>query len=362
MLERFNVRPEDQVLVDHEALQRTVTDLFVACDVPATEAEAGADVLVTADLRGVETHGVSNMLRQYIGWFRNGAFNPRPAWTIVRETPGTAVIDGDRGLGILQGGPAMQLAIEKARTVGVGVVTMRNSGHLGPIGHFAYQAAQQEMIGVCMTASSLLILPTFGAVPRYGTNPIAFAAPSKSEPFLLFDAAMSSVASNKIGLARRVGANMEPGWIAEPDGTPIMEERPAPAAGGFSLLPLGGTREQGSHKGYGMGLFVEVMTTLLAGAIPRMIEPETKPRHTFIAYDIAAFDEVEHFKETMDQMLQTLRATPPAPGHDRVLYPGLPEHESEEQRRERGIPLHREVVDWFDTITAELGVSRLVTS
>ena len=360
MLERFSVRAEDQVLVDHEALRRTVADLFVACGVPDGDAAAGADVLVTADLRGVETHGVSNMLRQYIGWFRTGVHNPRPAWTIVRETRGTATIDGDRGLGILQGGPAMQLAIDKAHEVGVGTVTMRNSGHLGPIGHFAYQAAEQGMVGMCMTASSLLIVPTFGALPRYGTNPIAFAAPARSQPFMLFDAAMSTVASNKIGLARRVGADMEPGWIAEPDGTPIMEERPAPT-GSFSLLPLGGTREQGSHKGYGLGLLVEVMTTLLAGAVPRMVERDTKPRHSFIAYNIAAFTDVDQFKDTMDRMLRTLTETPPAPGHERVLYPGLPEHETESRRRATGIPLHREVIDWFNGITDELSVARLET-
>jgi LDH2 family malate/lactate/ureidoglycolate dehydrogenase len=360
MLERFSVPAADQVRVDHEALRRTIADLFVACGVGEAEARAGADVLVMADLRGVETHGCSNMLRQYIGWFRTGVHNPQPNWTVLHETPGTATIDGDRGLGILQGGPAMQLAIDKARDVGVGVVTMRNSGHLGPIGHFSYQAAEHDMIGICMTASSLLIVPTFGALPRYGTNPIAFAAPARSHPFMLFDAAMSSVASNKIGLARRVGANMEPGWIAEPDGTPIMDERPAPS-GEFSLLPLGGTREQGSHKGYGLGLFVEVMTTLLAGAVPRMIERDTKPRHCFIAYNIAAFTDLDWFKETMDQMLQTLVDTPTAPGHDRVLYPGLPEHETEQQRRANGIPLHREVIDWFNGITDELGVDRLET-
>lgn len=360
MLERFSVPPEDQVRVDHEALRRTVADLFVACNVPVAEAWAGADVLVTADLRGVETHGVSNMLRQYIDWFRDGIHNPRPDWTIVHESRATATIDGDRGLGILQGGPAMQLAIDKARDVGVGNVTMRNSGHLGPIGHFAYQAAEQGLIGMCMTASSLLIVPTFGAVPRYGTNPIAFAAPARTQPFMLFDAAMSTVASNKIGLARRVGADMEPGWIAEPDGTPIMEERPAPT-GSFNLLPLGGTREQGSHKGYGLGLLVEVMTTLLAGAIPRMIERDTKPRHSFIAYNIEDFTDLDFFTDTMDRMLQTLTETPPAPGHERVLYPGLPEYETEQHRRADGIPLHREVIDWFDDITDELSVSRLVT-
>ena len=249
MLERFSVPAEDQVLVDHEALRgRSPIVRRLRC--AGGDAQAGADVLVTADLRGVETHGVSNMLRQYLTGSETGIHNPRPTWRVVHETRGTATIDGDRGLGIMQGGPAMQLAIDKARDVGVGSVTMRNSGHLGAIGHFAYQAAEADMIGMCMTASSLLIVPTFGALPRYGTNPIAFAAPASSQPFMLFDAAMSAGGQQQDRAGRRVGAHMEPGWIAEPDGTPIMQERPVPAEP--SLLPLGGTREQGSHKGYGL--------------------------------------------------------------------------------------------------------------
>lgn len=367
MLERFHVPREQEVRVADAALRRTITDLFVACGVPPEDAATGADVLTMTDLRGVETHGVSNMLRAYVGWFRDGQLNPRPARTIVKESPGTATIDGDRGLGVIQGTAAMRMAIDKARDAGVGVVTMRNSGHLGAVGHFAMQAANQDMVGICLTAMSVLVLPTFGAIPRLGTNPISIAAPARTEPFLLYDAATSTIAGNKIALARRVGADMEPGWIAAPDGTPIMERRPVPegtmyALGAHNLLPLGGTREQGSHKGYGLGLMVEVLTTVLAGAVPSMVE-EKPPlaSHHFAAYNIAAFDDVEHFKDTMDRMLQTLTETPPAPGHDRVLYPGLPEAEAEADRRATGIPLHREVIDWFNRTTDELGVPRIET-
>ena len=365
MLERFRVPHADAIRVSEAALRRAVTDIFVACGVPADDAAGGADALVMADLRGVETHGVSNMLRAYVAWFRAGQLNPRPRLTIVRETAGTVTIDGDRGLGLLQGTEAMQRAIDKARRTGVGVVTMRNSGHLGAVGHFAMQAAQQDMVGLCLTAINVLVLPTFGAVPRLGTNPISIAAPARSAPYFLYDAATSTIAGTKVGLARRVGAAMAPGWIAAADGTPVMEERPVAAdgqyaLGAYHLLPLGGTREQGSHKGYGLGLMVEVLTTLLAGGIPNMLE-DTLARHHFAAYDIAAFGEVGAFKETMDRILRTLRQTPPAPGHDRVVYPGLPEHETELDRRANGIPLHRDVVDWFDACTEELGVARLVT-
>jgi L-2-hydroxycarboxylate dehydrogenase (NAD+) len=364
MLERFHVSPEDEVRVTEAALRGTVTAIFERLGVPPDDAADGADVLVMADLRGVETHGVSNMMRTYVEWYQTGRLNPAPQWRIEREFPGTAAIDGDGGLGIMQGTKAMRLAIDKARDVGVAVVTIRNSGHLGAVGHFAMQAAQENMVGVCLTAMSVLVVPTFGAVPRLGTNPISIAAPARHKPYLLFDAATSTIAGNKIGLARRVGADMEPGWISEPDGTPIMERRPVPAGemyalGAHNLLPLGGNREQGSHKGYGLGLMVEVLCTVLGGALPSMLDPDAGSRHHFAAYNIAAFGDVERFKDTMDRMLETLEETPPTPGHEQVIYPGLPEYEAELERRATGIPLHREVIDWFNRCTDDLGLKRL---
>ena len=229
------------------------------------------DVLVSTDLRGVESHGVSNMLRHYIADFQSGAVNPRPQWTVVREALSAATIDGGGGLGVIQGPRAMRMAIAKARQTGVGVVTMRNSGHLGAVGQHAMLAARAEMIGVCMCGSWRMVLPTFGAAPRLGTNPLAIAAPAGREPFLLFDAATSSVAANKITLAQRIGANIAPGWIADGEGRPIVHEQPVPSNAAYHLLPLGGTREGGSHKGYGLGLMVEVLSSLLAGSLPSMV-------------------------------------------------------------------------------------------
>ena len=361
MLEHFQVPPGDQVRVPEQSLRTTVTAIFEKMGVPPEDAAEGADVLVMTDLRGVETHGVSNMLRSYVNWYKEGRLNPRPNWRIVRESPATATIDGDKGLGIIHGPPAMRLAMEKARNVGVGVVTMYNSDHLGAVGHHAMLAAKGDMVGVCLTAMSTLMVPTFAAEPRLGTNPISIAAPAKSEPPLLYDAATTVIAGNKLGLAARVGANLMPGWVSDTQGNPIMKEIPVPDRGEYYLLPLGGTRERGSHKGYGLSMMVEVLSTFLAGSLPDILNPSGGTRHHFAAYNIAAFTDVDTFKENLDEMLRTLRTTKPAEGHDRVVYPGLSEYEAEQERRANGIPLHKEVIQWFDDTTSELSIPRLKT-
>ena len=360
MLERFKVPKADAVRIPEGSLRQTVTSIFEKMGVSAEDSAIGADVLVMADLRGVESHGVSNMLRAYVKLYGDGKMNPRPEWKIVRESPATATIDADNGLAVILGPKAMRIAIDKARSVGIGAVTMYNAGHSGPIGHHAMLAAQEDMIGIVMTSAGVKIVPTFGAEARYGTNPIAIAAPARNEAPFLFDAATSTIAGNKLRLAERVGAKLLPGWIADRDGVPNAEETPVPADyGDFSLLPLGGTREQGSHKGYGFAMMAEIMATLLSGAVPGMLDPKSGSHHYFAAYSIDAFTDVDEFKDTMDRTLRTLRTTRPAPGHDRVLYPGLAEHEDEQDRRANGIPLHREVVQWFDDITAELSLPAL---
>ena len=362
MLERFKVPKEDEVRVAHDALNETVSSIFEKMGVSSDDAALGAEVLVATDLRGVETHGVSNMLRSYVEGYTQGTLNPRPDMRVVRETPSTANVDDDKGLAVILGPKAMQMAIDKARNVGVGVVTMSNAGHSGAIGHHAMLAAKQDMVGMTATSGGLLVVPTYGAEPRLGTNPIAIAAPAKSEPALMFDAATSAVAGNKLRLAERVGADMLPGWIAGLDGDPVMDEVKLPDRGQYFQLPLGGTRDQGSHKGYGFGLMSEVLSTMLSGDLPGMVEGVSRSsHHYFAAYNIEAFCDLDVFKDNMDQMLKTLKDTKPAPGHDRVLYPGLSEHEEEQSRRENGIPLHREVIQWFNDITAELSLPALRT-
>ncbi len=359
ILERFKVPAKDRVLVSEAALRRTVTQIFEKLGVSAEDAAEGADVLTMTDLRGVETHGVSNMLRAYVRDYKAGKLDPRPGWRLVRESPGTAVIDAERRLGIIVGPKAMRLAVDKARTVGVGVVTVYNSGHFGAIGHYAMQAASQDMVGACFTGAGLSVVPTFASKPLLGTNPIALAAPARHEAPMLFDAATSAIAGNKIRLAMRVGSPLLPGWVTDKDGTPIMEEKPVFDREDFYQAPLGGTREQGSHKGYGFALMAEVLSTLLSGALPTMLVAGSGSKNHFAAYNVEAFTDLEQFKDTMDAMLKTLRTAPPAPGEERVLYPGLSEAEEVQNRRANGIPLHKEVLQWFAECTSELGVASL---
>src|SRR5437762_9626086 len=221
ILERFKVPQKDQVLVSEGALRRTVTQIFEKLGVSADDAADAADVLTMTDLRGVETHGVSNMLRAYVRDYKAGKLDPRPGWKVVRESPGTAVIDAERRLGVIVGPKAMRLAMDKARRVGIGVVTVFNSGHFGAIGHYAMQAAQEDMVGVCFTGAGLSVVPTFATKPLLGTNPIALAAPARHEAPMLFDAATSAIAGNKIRLAIRLGSPLLPTWVTEQEGTPV---------------------------------------------------------------------------------------------------------------------------------------------
>jgi len=363
MLQRFHVPEEMAIRVDHEALRSMVKSLFEKMGVPPADASIGADVVVTADLRGVDSHGVSNMVRSYLRGYSEGMINPRPEWTIERQSPATATIDCDAGLGIIIGPKAMEIAIEKARNVGVGMVTMKNGGHMGMISYYAMQALEHDMIGVAMTAAGPGVLPTFGREPRLGTNPIAVAAPAgKGHPFVL-DIATSVVAANKLGLTRRIGSLIPGGYVTDMEGTPIMEEGPLPAQ--YRALPLGSTRELGSHKGYGLACVVEILCGILSGGgyafLPESLaNPRGHYRHMVAAYSIDAFTDVNEFKKLMDEWMQGLKETPTAPGHDRVLVPGQPEYESDLERREKGIPLHTEVIEWFQDISKELEIPYLL--
>ena len=352
--DRLRVPDEIAVRVDPDDMRVVVEGMFQRLGAPEADARRSADVLVYADVRGIDSHGVSNMMPVYVEGMRAGWINPAPVWKVVRDSPAAASVDSDQGLGLTIGPQAMQLALDKAEACGVGAVAVTNGRHFGAAGYHAALALERGMIGVAMTVGGLQVAPTFGAKAMVGLNPIAVAAPTRREAPFVFDASMSSVAGNKIALARRLGAPVAPGWIAEADGTPIMEERSVPDE--FLMLPLGATREIGSHKGYGLAVAVDILSGLLSGNGPGFEKWPGYASHHFLAYRIEAFTELDAFLEHMDSFMRGLRETPPAPGHDRVLYAGLPEHEAERERRARGIPYHPDVIDWFRKTADELGV------
>ena len=358
MLQQFRVDLDDAVFVQGDALKSTVAPIFEKMGVPADDAQLAADVLVQADLRGVDTHGVSNMLRSYITGYQNGSINPRPDWKVIRESPSTANIDSDRGLGTIVTPKAMEIAIEKAKKVGVGMVTLGNARHLGMASYHSMLALKHDMIGICMTSCPPSVVPTFGAERRLGTNPIAVAVPARNEPPFVFDAATSTVAGNKIGIARRLGSKLEPGWLADADGTPIMEEIDPPDT--YTLLPLGSTRELGSHKGYGLSCMVDILAGVLTGVGYGAVPGRPNFGHYVAAYSIDAFTDVDSFKDMMDEWLQMMKSTKPAPGQERVLVAGQPEAEVEAVRRVEGIPLHPDVIEYIRDTCSELSVPCLI--
>ena len=354
MLERFQVPETDRVIVREERILAATTAVFRKMGLDEEDAAQCADVMVMSDLRGHESHGVSNMLRRYIHDYGTGWINPHPHVRTIRESAVTATWDGDKGLGLQTGPRAMELAMEKALKYGIGSVAVQNTRHLGMLAYYPMMAAENDMIGVCMaSAGGGHMLPTFGAEPRFGTHPFSWAAPAGKMPPFVLDMATTQVAGNKLDLTRRIGSQLGPGWIANLDGTPIEDPVDVPEPGNYFMLPFGGTRERGSHKAYGIAVIVDIMSGILSGNRPGFIA-QNRYSQFVMAFNIEAFMDLDEFKADVDNLLQTLADTKPAPGHDRVLYAGLWEAEELQRRRANGIPYHREVVDWFNAISGEL--------
>lgn len=356
--ERFQVPEESAIRIQAEDMRPVVEGIFQGFGMPEADAKLSVDVLLYADIRGIDSHGVSNMVKHYEEWVGNGQLNPTPQPRVLREAPATVTIDGDCGLGLAIGPRAMKQAMEKAATCGIGAAAVVNVQHFGACAYHAALALDEDMIGVVMTTTGLCTAPTFGAEARLGSNPIGFAAPAGKEVPFIFDASLSSLPLNKVEIARRLGSEVPAGWIAAADGTPILQEQIPPED--VLILPLGGPPEGNSHKGYGLSVMTDVLAGLLAGGEPSFSEASfgsTGPIcHHFLAYRVDAFTDLGVFKETMDRFLKALRETPPAPDCERVLYAGLPEHETGIERQARGIPYHKDVIGWFREAAARYGV------
>src|SRR5213594_1488347 len=347
---------ENMTRVNHEKLTRFVSRSFEKLGVTSGDAEIAAKVLVAADLRGVDTHGVIRFSPQawYIKWLSEGSMKAKPDIKIIRETPSSALFDGDRGIGMVIGHRAMELAIRKAKESGIGMVAVRNSRHYGMSAYYAMLALPHDMVGIAMTNASRQVVPTFGREARFGTNPMCYAVPADQElPFVL-DMATTTAAAGKLELAARQGKSIPAGWALNEQAEATLDPRMAQKA--RRLLPLGGSREGGSHKGYGLAILVEILCGVLTGTMTALNTDQDPRGHFFGAIRIDAFRPVDEFKRDMDRLIHELKSTPPIEGQERVYVAGEIEFETAEERAERGIPLLPSVLKGLREVSEHVGV------
>jgi LDH2 family malate/lactate/ureidoglycolate dehydrogenase len=355
--------PEAWLCVPVTRLRNQMTEIFAGWGMNPQHAETVADVLVAADLAGIDSHGAT-LLALYEQQIRAGKASARPDIRIVRDRGAVMVIDAGASFGQVPGMLAVEGVIERAKTYGLGAATVRNSNHYGAAGVYARRIAEAGLIGI--TTSSVwrpAIVPTGGKAAMLGTNPFAFAAPTtKGRPFLL-DMATSAVAIGKLKLAIRAGQTIPVGWAVTGEGTP--QRHPTLDLADTLLLPLGGDRLHGGHKGYGLATMVEILSSALSGAaLTPLRDPQVASSdvgHFFLALDPASFrDDLEDFSDDVDRLLDALRATPAADPTISVMVAGDPEYACEDERRRSGIPMPGALIDEIRAIAGRAGAAFLL--
>ncbi|MDZ4794995.1 MAG: Ldh family oxidoreductase [Bacteroidota bacterium] len=341
-------------LFSYQHLFEFTKSVFQKIGCSDAHADTATTSLLSADLRGIDSHGVAR-LSGYIRLWEVKRVNATPDIKVIHETPSTAVVDGDSGLGLVIAPFAMQIAIEKAKQVGTGWVSVQNSNHFGIASHHAMMALPYDMMGIAMTNASPLVAPTFSIDKMLGTNPICVAAPAGKEPAFVADLATTTAANGKLEILQRKNLQTPTGWVQDKEGNPSND--PHALKTGGALLPLGGDREHGSHKGYALGAIVDIFSALLSGAnyapwvppFPAYVPmPAQQPGkgigHFLGAMRVDAFRPADEFKKSMDHWIQGFRLCKTIPGEEKVLVPGDPEREYEEERMVNGIPLLDAVV------------------
>lgn len=343
------MKEQQKVILTYNRLLSFSESVFLAMGCSPEHAALAARVLVSADLRGVDSHGVAR-LSGYVRLWEANRINSNPNIRVTYETPSTAVVDGDSGLGLVVAPFAMKVAMEKAAKVGTGWVSVYNSNHYGIAGYHAMLALQEDMIGISMTNASPLVAPTFSAERLLGTNPIAVAVPGGIHPPFVADLATTTAANGKLEILQRKNIPAPLGWIQDQDGQPTADAHALKTGG--ALLPLGGNREMGSHKGYALGAVVDIFSAVLSGAnygpwvppFPAYVPmPTGMPGkgigHFFGAMRVDAFRPKEDFFRDMENWITRFKTSKTVPGEQRVIIPGEPEKEMEDARRKEGIPL-----------------------
>lgn len=342
-------------------------DVFLAMGCPASQAGLASEVLLSADLRGIDSHGVAR-LSGYVRLWEAGRINATPNIRIVHETPSTAVVDGDGGLGLVVAPFAMQVAIDKAAQAGTGWVSVKHSNHFGIAGYHAMKALDRDMIGMAMTNASPLVAPTFGKERMLGTNPIAVAIPANRQPAFVADFATTTAANGKLEILQRKEEAAPIGWIQDKAGH--NSTNPHELKDGGALLPLGGDRDHGSHKGYCLGAIVDIFSAVLSGAnygpwappFVSFLAPPADPvgeglGHFFGAMRVDAFRPAAEFKDHMDNWISRFRNTTPVSDAQPVLIPGDPEREMQALRLREGIPVLLPVVKDLQAVAQKFNLN-----
>ena len=351
----------------YQALSDFAEAVFLKMGCTDSDAALATKVLLSADLRGIDSHGIARLVG-YVRLWEIGRINATPNIKVVHETPSTAVIDGDRGLGLIVAPRAMEIAMEKAKQVGTGWVSVKNSNHFGIAGYHAMMALEQEMIGIAMTNASALVAPTYAAEKLLGTNPISVAIPAGEEAPFVADFATTTAANGKLEIAQRNNISIPLGWAQDAEGNATQDANILKKGG--ALLPLGSEKEQGSHKGYALGSIVDIFSAVLSGAsfgpwappFPAYVPmPENMPGeglgHFIGAMRIDAFRPAADFKSNMDLWLHRFRNATPAAGHEQVYVAGDIERAMEKERMQKGIPLVGAVQNDLKALAEKMSLS-----
>jgi L-2-hydroxycarboxylate dehydrogenase (NAD+) len=356
-----------ELTIPYDQLRQFAVAVFRKMNCLEAEAQLAADVLLSADLRGIDSHGVAR-LSGYVRLWEAKRINANPKIKVVHETISTAVVDGDSGLGLVVAPKAMEIAMQKAAIAGTGWVAVKGSNHFGIAGYHAMMALQKDMIGIAMTNASPLVAPTFSVERLLGTNPICVAIPADKQPAFVADFATTTAANGKLEILQRKNKEAPEGWIQKKDGSTSIN--PNELKDGGALLPLGSDREHGSHKGFCLGAWVDIFSAVLSGAnygpwVPPFVSflaPPADPvgegiGHFFGAMRVDAFRPAAEFKAHMDNWITRFRSAKTAEGHDHLVIPGDPEREFEAIRMKAGIPLVEKVVEDLRVVGESLGVN-----
>jgi len=350
------------IRVDSDLLHAFIRDALFSRGVAAADATVVADILLAADSRGVESHGSARLQPHYLSRIARGVLEVQPQIAVDRETPTTMRIDAGNGLGHPVAKRAMQHAIDKARAANIGIAAVHNSNHFGIAGYYAMMALEHDMIGIASTNASRCVAPTFGRDLMLGTNPLAFAIPAAQEEPYVFDFATSTVARGKLEIAIRKGVPLPLGWAIDPAGAPTTDP-PTGLAG--ALLPLGGSGiEGGGHKGFGLGLLVDILCGVLGGGpfganLPTSTgsQEEGAVSHWFMAINVGAMRDVDAFKRDVDRELREFKSSTPAPGRDRIYVAGELEFANVRDAKRNGVALRESVFEELGSIASELGLA-----